>query len=59
MMRLRTLARDHSAQVVNGTALGVAASADKDPLRVNLCGNRPNNTSHFDTIRHAPAAAFC
>lgn len=25
---------------------------------VNLCGRRPNNTSDFDTIGHAPALGF-
>jgi hypothetical protein len=28
------------------------------PVGVNLCGKRPNNTSDFDTIGHAPALAF-
>jgi len=28
------------------------------PAGVNLCGRRPNNTSDFDTIEHAPALGF-
>ncbi len=36
----------------NAAALAIA------PAGVNHCGGRPNNTSDFDTIGHAPALGF-
>jgi hypothetical protein len=37
-----------------GRWVGPIASADTS----NICGDRPNNTSHSDIIRHASAPAF-
>ena len=42
-LRLKTLQRCSNIE------FGIALAG------VNLCGRRPNNTSHFDTIGHAPA----
>jgi hypothetical protein len=49
---------DYSDEVVNGRTIAATGKADKGRFHVNLCGKRPNNTSDFDTIGHAPAAAL-
>ena len=47
-----------------GRAVFVVKSGKRRPgasggrAGVNLCGRRPNNTSDFDTIGHAPALGF-
>jgi hypothetical protein len=55
---IRSVTTGLAVEVANGKALGVAAELPAARLGVNHCGERPNKTSDFDTIGHAPAPAI-